>query len=370
MKICTITCHDVYNHGASLQAYALQKYLIDSGHEVKIINYKPDYLSNHYNLFSIDNPKWEKNIFLKSLYLILKFPYRLKGLKRKNAFDEFTSKYLRLTKNQYTSNTELKENLPQADVYFCGSDQIWNSLHKNGKDPAFYLEFVPGNKIKASYAASFAIDSISEELADIVRKRVERLDAVSVREKSGVSILKELNIKNSVNVVDPVFLLNKLTWDKIGNRVIDEEYILIYDFDNSNLIKKLAEEIKRKTGYKIFSVNPIKLKYVDKAFSFDGPETFISLIKHSKFVISNSYHAAVFSIIYEKNFVIVNREESINTRMRDLLDDLNLRERLINYSYDIHQVIKDIDFKECKSILNEKISFSKHYINKVLSMKQ
>src|ERR1700730_10319334 len=98
MKICTITCHDVYNHGASLQAYGLMKYLKDCGHDVEIINYKPDYLSNHYKIFSINSPKWEKNVIARLIYLTLKFPSRLIDLKRKKAFDRFKSKYLILTK--------------------------------------------------------------------------------------------------------------------------------------------------------------------------------------------------------------------------------------------------------------------------------
>ena len=73
MKVCTITCHDVYNHGASLQAYALMKYLMNCGYDVEIIDYKPHYLSNHYNLLSIDNPKWEKNI-LQSQSIYYKSP--------------------------------------------------------------------------------------------------------------------------------------------------------------------------------------------------------------------------------------------------------------------------------------------------------
>ncbi|MEH7549898.1 polysaccharide pyruvyl transferase family protein, partial [Neobacillus vireti] len=215
MKICTITCHDVYNHGASLQAYALMKYLSNSGHDVEIINYKPDYLSNHYRLMSINNPKWEKNYLTKSIYLLLKIPFRLPGLKRKKAFDKFTLQYLKLSKLKYNSYEELKNDPPIADAYICGSDQIWNTLHKNGKDPAFYLDFVPDEKIKGSYAASFATESILEEHKPMIKQRVSRLDRISVREKSGVKILKELDINQVVNVVDPVFLLEKNEWDKL-----------------------------------------------------------------------------------------------------------------------------------------------------------
>jgi len=137
-----------------------------------------------------------------------------------------------LTNTQYNSNDDLKKNPPNADVYFCGSDQIWNTLHKNGKDPSFYLDFVPEEKVKASYAASFATDNVSEELKPILKERVEKLDGISVREKSGVNIIKDLKIDRVVNVVDPVFLLDKNDWDKIGDREFSEQYILIYDFHN------------------------------------------------------------------------------------------------------------------------------------------
>ncbi len=370
MKICTITCHDVYNHGASLQAYALMKYLRYCGNEVEIIDYKPSYLNNHYNLLSIDNPKWEKNIIAKSIYLTIKLPKRLLGLRRKAAFDTFTSKYLRITKERYTSNDELKKNVPNSDVYICGSDQIWNSLHSNGKDPAFYLDFVPEGKIKASYAASFATETISEEIKPDLKRRIKRLDAVSVREKSGVEILKELDINNAVNVVDPVFLLDKQEWDKLGKEEFKDEYILIYDFDESNLIKEIVLKLRKQKGYKIYSINPGRLGYADKYFKYDGPETFVSLVKNAKFVISNSFHAAVFSIIYEIDFAIVNRKESINTRMRDLLDDLGLNERLVNENYELDSLFGKTEYQETRRKLNKKIKISKQFLKSVLTIQQ
>lgn len=366
MKICTITCHDVYNHGASLQAYALMKYLMSCGHEIEIIDYKPDYLSNHYKMLSINNRRWEKNLITKAIYLVLKLPGRILSLKRKKAFDKFTSKYLKLTELRYQSNNELVEIRPSADAYLCGSDQIWNTLHKNGKDPAFYLDFVPDEKIKASYAASFATDRIADEYKALIKLRVNRLDGISVREKSGVAILNDLNINDVLNVVDPVFLLNKEDWNKLSTKEYTGKYILIYDFDNSNLIREIAIEIARINGYKIYSINQTSYKYADKYFINEGPETFVALIKNAQFVISNSYHAAVFSVIYEKEFVIVNRTEAINTRMRDLLDDLKLNERLVDENYNLQVLLNKIDYKQSKRILNKHIRFSKKYLSDIL----
>lgn len=362
MKICTITCHDVYNHGASLQAYALMTYLEKCGNDVKIIDYKPDYLSNHYKLFIITNQKWKKNILTKIIYLTLKFPERIIDLKRKRAFDKFTKKYLKLTDRRFISNNDIKENLPEADLYICGSDQIWNSIHKNGRDPAFYLDFVPNNKIKASYAASIATDSISDEYKKMVKSKVERLDAVGIREKSGVKIIKELGIEKAVQVMDPVFLLNMDEWNEIGRENFNENYLLVYDFDKSSLIEKIALDIAKEKSYKIYAINSDSPKYANKSFRFSNPEKFVSLIRNAKFIVSNSFHAVVLSLIYNKQFVIINRTEEINTRMRDLLEDMNLKDRLVKEEYDLKNILAIIDYTKVNKRLEIKIENSKKYL--------
>lgn len=369
MKVYTITCHDVYNHGASMQAYALMKYLEKNGHEVEIIDYKPSYLSTHYKLLAINNEFWKKNIVRKLIYLSLKILPRLISLKRKKAFDEFKKEYLRVTDKRYESNEELKRDLPEADIYICGSDQIWNSLHMNGRDLAFYLDFVPNYKIKFAYAASFATDDIDDKFKSMVKNAVSKLDGVGIREKSGVEIVKRLGINNAVNVVDPVFLLEKEEWDKIATETFNEKYLLVYDFDNSELVEKIAVEIASKKGLKIYTINANKPKYADKSFNLRGPKTFVSLVKNAEFVVSNSFHAVVFSTIYEKNIAVVNRAENINTRMRDLLYMLNLNDRLIDNNYDIDKIDSDINYAISKNTIKEKINDSKEFIDFFLNNK-
>lgn len=349
-----------------MQAFALLRYLTKCGHDVEVIDYKPAYLSNHYNLFRIDNSKWDTNLLTKLIYLGIKVPLRIPGFKRKRAFDQFTASYLTLTKCQYHSNEELKDKLPERDVYLCGSDQIWNSLYQNGKDPAFYLEFVPEGKIKASFAASFATEEIAPDLAPIVQKRIKRLDGISVREKSGINILNKMGIYNGKQVVDPALLLSREEWNEIGKKQFHDKYILVYDFDNNSLIKEVAVKISKEKDLKIYSINPGKVNYADKYFRHVGPDVFISLVRDAAFIISNSFHAAVFSVLYQKNFAIVNREESINTRMRDFLEDLKLESRLINPHYKMKDLLNPINYKESELILNEKITQSKFYLENVL----
>jgi hypothetical protein len=362
--IRTITCHEVYNHGASLQEFALVKYLNNEGFEAKTIHYKPPYLSKHFNLWSV-SPRFDKPL-LKQLYLLAKLPGRLKDLKRKKAFDQFAVKHIPTGEKRYDSNEELKQNLPAADVFICGSDQIWNSYFPNGKDAAFYLNFVPDHKIKISYAASFAIDEIKDDIKPLVKTNVGRLDGISVRETSGLNILNQLGIDNAVQVLDPVFLLPKDYWTKTFVKSISDKFIFVYDFDSNPLIKEIALFLKKKEGWSIYTVNN-NIDYADKNFWLEGPEKFLSLVSQSQFNITNSFHSVAFSIIFEKEFVVINRMENINTRMRDLLNLFKLEERLIHdftdFKYDQH-----IDYTEKSLLINQQIKKSKSFLmNNILT---
>lgn len=227
MKIKTITCHDVYNLGASLQAYALSAYLKELGHDVEIVDYKPDYLSRHYSLTYVPNPNYDK-FFVRQLYLLAKLPSRLKALfgTRKKRFDMFRDECLNVTEKCYRSNKELVNNCPEADLFIAGSDQIWNPVFPNGNDPSFYLDFVPKKKRKISYAASFAIDDISDQHCSQIKPWLQSMDAISVREPSGLKILEKIGI-NGINVLDPVFLVNKSKWEKLAISTNLSKYIFI-----------------------------------------------------------------------------------------------------------------------------------------------
>lgn len=360
MKICTITCHDVYNVGASLQAYALQTYLKSLGHDVKIIDYKPDYLSKHYRLDVVGNLKYDKP-FVREAYLLAKLPGRLRVLPRKKAFDSFTAKYLDLTR-RYVSNEELKADPPEADAFFAGSDQIWNPLFPNGKDPAFYLDFMQQG-VRASYAASFAVDEFPQELREVTTQYLSHFDHIAVRETSGLSVLKTLGITNAVTVLDPVFLLDRAQWEAMAEKPerCEKPYLLVYDFDNSPAVRKLAERIAAERGLHIYSV--FKLPYAERCFPLCGPETFLSLMQHAAFVLSNSFHATAFSVIFEKEFAVVERTEKINTRMRDFTAMLGLSDHMVTAETEIPV---GTDWTAVRRCLKNEIDHAKAYIDEVL----
>lgn len=366
MQINTITCHDVYNHGASLQAYALQTYLEFLGHDVKIIDYKPDYLSGHYSLWSVDNPVYNRP-FIKQLYLLAKLPERLLALRRKRKFDEFTHKFLRLTK-RYNSYEELKKYPPQADVYIAGSDQIWNTLFQNGRDAAFYLDFAPKCAKRIAYAASFATKDVAEDCRLFVSEMMKNFDYISIREAISIPLLVRLGRNDGIAVCDPVFLLSKEQWNHLlpNNEENITPYVLVYDSDNSSKIKEIACNIANDRGLPIYNVSAFKLPYASKDYWCSSPLDFVRLIRDAEFVVSNSFHATAFSMIFHRDFCVVNRTEAINERLFSLLEQYGLEDRLI--SDGLKKIYNSIDYKTVQSKIDGDIVISKKFLQDTIGL--
>ena len=364
MRIKTITCHDVYNVGASLQAYALQTYLTDLGHDVEIIDYKPDYLSQHYSLWNVANPRYDKPI-VKQLYLMAKLIGRLQARKseKKKQFDDFRVERLKLTDKQYHSNEELRTNCPEADVYIAGSDQIWNPLFRNGRDPAFFLDFVTERK-KISYAASFAVDKLPDDVRQQDMVWLNDFDAVSVREKSGVQLLHELGI-TAEHVCDPVFLLDKTHWEKLASTLSDRSGVYVYDFDNTDLIDQVLSEVKSRNDKIISYFNQHDADLHDEC----GPIRFLEYLQQAETIVSNSFHATAFALIFHKDFYVVRREETINKRMQDLLEAVDLSERYITEPGQVNQA-GSIDWQQVEKKLKDHIVESKEFLDKALSKRR
>ncbi len=359
MKIKTITCHDVYNVGASLQAYALQKYLTSLGHEVEIIDYRPEYLQRHYRLNVVSNQKYDKP-FIRELYIIAKLPKRIAALgkKKRKEFIDFKAEYYHITRRSYKSCDDLKNCDLKADAYIAGSDQIWNPIFENGRDPSFYLDFVNSGK-KISYAASFSVEELPNEIKKFIQDKLSGFDAVSVREKTGEAILKELGI-NAVCVCDPVFLIDRQDWEKeFVRKELSAEYLFVYDFDNSSVNENLIKDLARKRELKIKSY--FNTRYTD-CYDESGPVGFIRNLANAKAVISNSFHATAFALIFHKDFYVIKRREPINSRMEDLLEIVGLKDRMIDKESDFDGVT-DIDWDKVESRMSEFINHSKAFLS-------
>lgn len=373
MKINTITCQHVYNYGATLQAFALQDYLESLGHNVEIIDFR---LPTHtrYELFT-PYPKG------RAYELVCKFPllryiitpYRnrrmLKTWGRKRNFDRFDKEYLHLSSHTYKSLDKLQQDTFDADLFIAGSDQIWNTDMENGSNGAYFLDFGPEKTKRISYAASFGISEIKDNDKKLfIKQQLRKFDKISVREKAGLNILHDLGYEGC-QVVDPVFLLSKDAWiKKLNLQIKENDYIFLYDFmhDDERLIQ-LSKELAQKEHLKICSVNDIShAPYADIQIDNAGPKEFLQLLLNAKYVISNSFHATAFSIIFDKKFatfpLLTQRNPS---RMIDLLSANNMMERFIPSSVEAicENVNKNANYQkyieESCSFLNECTSFYK-----------
>lgn len=325
MKIRTITCHDVYNYGASLQAYALQQYLETKGHDVKIIDYKPDYMRVHYKFWHVPPSsryytRAMRNPVLRFFLCCYFAPKRFNTIGRKWNFDKFRHNYLRLTR-RYNSYDELQAAPPAADVYIAGSDQIWNCALPNGKDPAYFLQF--GNKAtqRISYAASFAISEIPTDHKAQMNNWLRCFDAISVREHTGLSILHSMGLEGT-EVVDPVFLLKDNQWKTFAGSkpLINKKYLLVYDlYLNDARLQHEAERLSSEQGLKLVAVDAnVKCPYAQINISDAGPQEFVNLISHAEYVLSNSFHATAFALMLNRPFAVFYKYANIS-RMADIL---------------------------------------------------
>lgn len=255
---------------------------------------------------------------------------------RKAAFDAFEKEYYHLTSIKYFSSEELMQNPPMADAYIAGSDQIWNTFSNNGKEPGYYLDFGNDQTKRFSYAASLATNSIKDECKDFIKEKLAKFSFISVREKTGASLLADLGISNVSVVLDPVFLLDKSEWKQLsltGNLygLSHESYVLVYDFlgNDDNMISFVKAYAKEKS-LKIVSINDFSERgYADININNAGPLEFLSLIDNAACVIASSFHATAFSVIFQKEFYTFSLKGHHNSlRMLDFLSSLGLQDRM------------------------------------------
>lgn len=364
-----MTCHHVYNYGATLQAYALQHYLERLGHDVEIIDYR---LSTHvrYELFTpYPEGRAYKIIqtipFLRIPIALFKNRKMLHTWGRKKSFDDFDKNYLHISKETYRTYDELRRANIIADLFVAGSDQIWNPVLPNGTDLGYYLNFVKRSKKRISYAASFGVSEISKEQANFVKEQLTTFSHLSVREQSGVEILKRIGLA-AVKCVDPVFLLDKTEWAEIAKvKRLDYKYIMVYDFHHKD--EKLIAFVKglsKEKSLKIVSINDTNnAQYADVQINNAGPIEFLSYIKNADYVVSNSFHATAFSLIFNKRFATFPLKTLPN---KDRMVDLILSVGLDCFYAPSDTNVLDIDvcWEKIDSILSKMAYQSKEYLQK------
>jgi Coenzyme F420-reducing hydrogenase, beta subunit len=323
MKAGVITFHSANNYGATLQTWALQKVLKDYGIEASVIHYHPDIIDKLYD------PMMMKQGFGRSLKkLELSFLHR-KSLLRYNKFQNFLQKNFNLNGDFRTYN-ELKEAGLNLDAYIVGSDQVWNPDHIGGFDPAYYLDFAEPGRKKIAYAASIGSDFINTKYKEKMREALGTFTGISVRERSIKDPIQELCEKKVKVVLDPTMLLVKEDYEEIKvPSARKEPYILVYMIEKNEQVIAFANMISISLGLPVIQRRNVPgfTNELESFYTADAGE-FIGLIEGAEYVITNSFHGTVFSILYEKPFVSMLHSDT-GSRTVDLLTELGLQSHIL-----------------------------------------
>ena len=377
--------HDNHNFGGLLQAYALpialEKYLRISAEQIDYVYkcQKQPTTKNTISFFSIIN-------YIG--YVLFTIIEKKNLQKRDKAFEQFIN-FIPHSKRKYEYDS-ISESLEKYKAFICGGDQIWNDYkqinwYRNDDSTVFTLQFVPKHVKKISYAPSMAILELTDGYKNDFRKRINRLDAISLRERSALPVLKELTDKPITITVDPVLLLGEKEWmQTIRYPQIGKKYILCYLLGDSITQRKSVKIFSSKIKYKIVTFPHILANAVRKCDLFfgdvhdytSGPREFLGLIKNAELVITDSFHACVFSMIFETPFVVFERNKSgekgnMNSRIYDFLEEYHLESQLITETeLENMKAIPEVDYAYAHEHWKKRRKESLEYLEKALKENQ
>lgn len=313
MKVGIITITQGCNYGNRLQIYAVQQVLNKIGIDSYLIK----------NNTGINSPTYKIKNVIK--YIINYKCYR-GDYKRHKSFADFDREYLNISDEVLDENYCSTSIGNDYDAFICGSDQLWNPNYSllNG----IYFADFSNVKKRISYAASFGVSFLPADKMERYKNWLEKFDYLSVREESGKKIIKELLGRESIVLLDPTMMIDSDDWIRIEKKPdirLPDKYIICYFLGSMNhdvltYIKKMSSVM----GMTIIDVLP---KSKHNPFYYLNPSHFIYLLNHAELVVTDSFHATVFSILFKKNFRVFDREDqmrSMGTRLDTLLEFFNL----------------------------------------------
>lgn len=362
MKVAILTFVRAYNYGAVLQCYALQQVLDQLGTENEVLDYYPAYFKELYSFAYLGNMRYFPyrpiNNWIKYTPLLYKKNKRIAG------FEKFISEDMRMSSKVYHSAEDLDKEETPYDIFVVGSDQVWSNLWTEF-DRTFFLDFNGAeNKKKVSYAASFGFTKIPEGLFEEYKRRLTGWDKYSVREESGIELVKQLIGEDALRCCDPTLLLDKKEWEKLVDykKYNNKKYIVIYYVNQlSDDLLKAAQTIALKENLNIYittsmatyeDIMAVKAKTIaGKSKGEASPKEFLSLIANAHYVLTDSFHGTVFSILFHRHFLAkIEGESRKNVRIDELLRTLGLNQKLEN---GIEQIKTKIDWESVDERIEE-----------------
>lgn len=366
-KVLLTTVFSGYNYGSSLQVLATKTILKELGYDCRLVAMK--------SLIK------GRDIRIKKLITILIRSWLIRGKNGANAlstykgsynkvmigdsvtrFEQFTNEYL---EPHYMSWNSMKRLAKECIACFAGSDQIWNSSTMY-VDPMYYLRFAPAEK-RIAFAPSFGRDFVAEYNKKKMSKWISDFAYLSVREDSGVRLIKELTGRDAIHLIDPTLMVKRETWKNTLNlQDKQENYILTYFLDKpSESARKAIAELKETLKCEVIAI-PYQfddMSYCDKVVP-TGPIEFLDLINNAKCVLTDSFHGTAFSINLHTPFYVFGRNygtaHSQNSRIESILKMMNMQDRF--EQKDIVGQLKAINFEVSEQILSDERNKSRNYI--------
>lgn len=362
-KIGILTMHKVLNYGSALQAFALLHTLNKLQTDSVLIDYKfPNSIKR-----SVSTTIRRFFVNLLSGFIFTR---------KKKRFQRFYQTYFKCTSQVYKTPEDLKKGKFDFDIYMTGSDQVWNPLHVKD-DTSFLLPFVDKKATKLAYAASFATTEIPSHLKEKYSELLSEYKAISVREKSGITLAESLTGKKAELVCDPTLLLTKEEWSELAVQVpqrIKEPYILAYiltyAYNPYPEIDNIINEIQNKLNLKLVildgSAKDLKRKNCT-VIKDAGPLEFLSLVKNASFIITTSFHGTAFALNFEKSFYsVVKSFDSSDSRMLNLLEYVDAKDRAIGYNKEISNFQPIINYSHIAPKIRDYRNKSKDFLVKNL----
>ena len=319
IKVALITFHFVNNFGGALQAYALQEAIEkECKAEAQIIDYRNGFIefTDFVRLFPVTKNRDEIRSGLATMR---------ERFGRVRRFQSFRNKKMHCTKRPY-HHIHLKLHAPEADAYICGSDQIWNPFLTLGVKGAYYLDFVDAGRKRIAYAPSFGKSRLHSIFSKKMKRHLEQMDAISVRETTGVRIVEELLGEKPEKLIDPTFLLTREEWEQAAAEIERKEpYMLLYIMQSDRAMYDCARGLKERLGLRVVEISRYGFNpgFIDETLVDVGPAEFLGLIKNAAYVCTNSYHGFIFSLLFEKPFFLVPCKR-FRTRIYNLADMLSI----------------------------------------------
>ena len=386
MNVGIVTWITYKNYGSFLQAFSLQEFLKSSGVNAQILSdakilapektqKKPKQNMPHNNKIT------SLKRFFSLVYLIKAFRIRYRNWKiRKHGrpywlsqkkYDCFRRDNLSIYEN--VTHESLRSLHEKFDCFLCGSDQIWNVFDRNFNG-YYYLDFVSGPKI--AYAPSVGTTQISAEKASAIRAWLMDFSALSVREQETATQLQMLTGRSVEWVVDPCLLHDREWWARFvdGAKLsVRKPYVLCYFLEKKEWYHAYAQAFAKRHALRIVLI-PNRIEFTERRACYRGgvgPKEFAALINRATYVITDSYHGSIFSILFEKDFFYLKRfrdddPECQNIRIDSLFGCLGLTDRILEEKEYDNNDDSPINFCEVKRLLHQQQIRSQQFLLKSL----